>query len=211
MPTENDQIKARGGIVLGASETLPAELEGGRLKAAQAPATVAAEVTRAEAAEAVLEEEIDTEQARAEVAEGLLAPLASPTLTGAPTAPLQAENDNSTKLATTAYADRAADEAREDAEAAGPGEHSVTLAKLALAVSKQIPAEHGRSAAMVSGAITIAAPATTASGAILLTAEGGIATVGALTVAERTPGTGFKVESTLVTGTARVNWSVWTE
>lgn len=36
----------------------------------------------------------------------LRAPLASPTLTGSPTAPTQAEGDNSTKLATTAYVDR---------------------------------------------------------------------------------------------------------
>ena len=38
----------------------------------------------------------------------LKAPLASPALTGNPTAPTQAANDNSTKLATTAYADRIA-------------------------------------------------------------------------------------------------------
>lgn len=36
------------------------------------------------------------------------APLASPALSGAPTAPTQSANDNSTKLATTAYADAAA-------------------------------------------------------------------------------------------------------
>lgn len=36
----------------------------------------------------------------------LKAPLASPTLTGAPTAPTQADNDNSTKIATTQYLDR---------------------------------------------------------------------------------------------------------
>jgi hypothetical protein len=36
---------------------------------------------------------------------GLLAPLASPALTGNPTAPTQSAGDNSTKLATTAYAD----------------------------------------------------------------------------------------------------------
>lgn len=36
-----------------------------------------------------------------------LAPLASPALTGTPTAPTQTANDNSTKLATTAYADAA--------------------------------------------------------------------------------------------------------
>jgi|SRR5579859_1287870 len=34
------------------------------------------------------------------------APLASPALTGSPTAPTQSANDNSTKIATTAYADR---------------------------------------------------------------------------------------------------------
>ena len=39
------------------------------------------------------------------------APLASPALTGDPTAPTQSEGDNSTKLATTAYADRAAADA----------------------------------------------------------------------------------------------------
>lgn len=38
----------------------------------------------------------------------LKAPLASPALTGNPTAPTQSSNDNSTKLATTAYADAAA-------------------------------------------------------------------------------------------------------
>lgn len=36
------------------------------------------------------------------------APLASPALTGAPTAPTATQNDNSTKIANTAYADRAA-------------------------------------------------------------------------------------------------------
>lgn len=41
----------------------------------------------------------------------LKAPLESPALTGTPTAPTQAEGDDSTKVATTAYADRAADAA----------------------------------------------------------------------------------------------------
>ena len=36
------------------------------------------------------------------------APLASPAFTGSPTAPTQSQNDNSTNIATTAYADRAA-------------------------------------------------------------------------------------------------------
>lgn len=48
----------------------------------------------------------------------LKAPLASPALTGNPTAPTQPEEDNSTKLATTEYADRAADAAGAAAEAA---------------------------------------------------------------------------------------------
>jgi hypothetical protein len=47
------------------------------------------------------------ETARAEGAEVLLAPLASPALTGTPTAPTKAPLTNSTDLATTAYADAA--------------------------------------------------------------------------------------------------------
>lgn len=45
---------------------------------------------------------VATETARAEAAEALLAPLASPTLTGTPTAPTAATGDSSTKIATTA-------------------------------------------------------------------------------------------------------------
>lgn len=86
---------------------------------------------------------------------------------------------------------------------------SVTLSKLAAAVQKQIPAEHGRSAEMVSGKITISAPAVTASGAIIISCEGTTMTVGAV-VTERTAGTGFKVEAA-ATSTDRVNWAVWTE
>lgn len=41
--------------------------------------------------------------------DALKAPLASPALTGNPTAPTQPEGDESTKIATTAYADRAVD------------------------------------------------------------------------------------------------------
>ncbi len=48
-----------------------------------------------------------TEQTRALAAEALLAPKASPALTGTPTAPTPAALDNSTKLGTTAYADAA--------------------------------------------------------------------------------------------------------
>lgn len=48
-----------------------------------------------------------TETGRATTAEALKAPLASPALTGTPTAPTQTALDNSTKLATTAYVDLA--------------------------------------------------------------------------------------------------------
>jgi len=46
---------------------------------------------------------IVAETARAEAAEALLAPLASPALTGTPTAPTPGAGDNTTKLATTAF------------------------------------------------------------------------------------------------------------
>jgi hypothetical protein len=78
-------------------------------------------------------------------------------------------------------------------------------------IQKHIPLETGRSANMISGKVTIAAPGVTAAGPILTSAEGAIAVVGALTIAERKPGEGFVVESTLVTGTARVNWAVYSE
>jgi hypothetical protein len=88
---------------------------------------------------------------------------------------------------------------------------SITAASLNAAIKKHVPLETGRSAAMVSGKVTITAPAVTAAGPILPCAEGAIAVVGALTIAERKPGEGFVVESTLVTGTARVNWAVYSE
>jgi hypothetical protein len=46
---------------------------------------------------------VGIEKTRALAAEALLAPLASPVLTGNPTAPTQTSGDNSTKLATTAF------------------------------------------------------------------------------------------------------------
>lgn len=50
---------------------------------------------------------VATETSRAETAEALLAPLASPAFTGNPTATTQGAGNNSTRLATTAYADGA--------------------------------------------------------------------------------------------------------
>jgi parallel beta-helix repeat protein len=47
--------------------------------------------------------QLTTETSRAEAAEALLAPLASPALTGTPTAPTQTTGDNTTKIATDAF------------------------------------------------------------------------------------------------------------
>lgn len=59
------------------------------------------------AAESFATTAVGTETGRAETAEALLAPLASPALTGTPTAPTATPLTDSTRLATTAYADTA--------------------------------------------------------------------------------------------------------
>ena len=88
---------------------------------------------------------------------------------------------------------------------------TVAKAPVTTATQKHIPLETGRSAAMVSGKITIPAPAVTAAGPIQVSAEGAVGVVGTPTVTERKLGEGFTVESTLITGTARVNWAVYSE
>ena len=66
----------------------------------------------ASGAASTVQTNLTAEVTRATTAEGLLAPLASPTFTGTPSLPTgttgttQTEGDNSTKIATTAYADR---------------------------------------------------------------------------------------------------------
>lgn len=64
---------------------------------------IGTETTRAENAEMSLSIALAAEISRAEGAEALLAPLASPNLTGNPTAPTQSPGNNSTRLATTAF------------------------------------------------------------------------------------------------------------
>jgi hypothetical protein len=71
------------------------------------------------------------------------------------------------------------------------------------------PDEHGRSSEMIAGKITIAAPAVTATGTILVSVEGTVALAGILAITKRNAGESFVVESSLVTSTDRVNWSVW--
>jgi hypothetical protein len=70
---------------------------------------VSAETTRAEGVEATkaASATLSAEISRAETAEALLAPLASPTLTGTPLAPTAGALTNTTQVATTAYADAA--------------------------------------------------------------------------------------------------------
>lgn len=68
---------------------------------------ISTEKTRAQGAETTLTTNLSNEVTRATTAEGTFALKASPTFTGTPTAPTPAAGDNSTKLATTNYADRA--------------------------------------------------------------------------------------------------------
>jgi hypothetical protein len=66
-------------------------------------ASVTAETARATAAEGTNATAVATETSRATTAEGLLAPKASPALTGTPTAPTAAPGTNTTQVASTAY------------------------------------------------------------------------------------------------------------
>ena len=61
------------------------------------------EITRATDAEYTLTTNLNTEITRAKSAEALKAPLASPTLTGTPTAPTATAGTNTTQIATTAF------------------------------------------------------------------------------------------------------------
>lgn len=81
--------------------------------------SLTSETSRAETAEALLAPlaALTAETARAEAAEALLAPLASPALTGSPTAPTQTVGDNTTKVATDAFAMLAASNAATTAAA----------------------------------------------------------------------------------------------
>lgn len=68
---------------------------------------LAAETSRAESAESTNASATSAETSRAEAAEALKAPLASPALTGTPTAPTKTPLTDNTDIATTAYADAA--------------------------------------------------------------------------------------------------------
>lgn len=78
---------------------------------------------------------ISAETSRAEAAEALLAPLASPALTGTPTAPTKPVATNSTAVATTAYTDAAVgvETARAETAEALAAQKSANLSDLASA------------------------------------------------------------------------------
>lgn len=71
------------------------------------PTASALDNTTKAASTAYADAAVLVEKTRALAAEALLAPLASPALTGNPTAPTQAALNNSTRVSTTAYADAA--------------------------------------------------------------------------------------------------------
>jgi hypothetical protein len=85
---------------------------------------------------------------------------------------------------------------------------AVTNEKISPALKKVIPLAVGRSAAMTLGKITISSSAVTATGPIIVSAEG--SPVG-VSVTSRAVGESFTVEATVPTSTARVNWAVYSE
>ena len=107
------------------------------------------------------------------------APLASPALTGSPTAPTASAADNSTKIATTAYADRAASNAAAALVASAPGALD-TLNELATAlgndssfsttVTNSLATKSPIASPTFTGTVT--APAITATGLITASASG---------------------------------------
>lgn len=88
---------------------------------------------------------------------------------------------------------------------------TITTSKLSASMQKCLPLEVGRSAAMVLGKVTIAAPAVTATGPIILSIEGTSLLAGVLTISARTPATSFAVECLLTTSTSRVNYAIYSE
>jgi hypothetical protein len=74
---------------------------------AEAAARATADTAAIATAHTYTDSAVGVETTRATTAEALKAPLASPALTGSPTAPTATALDSSTKLATTAYADTA--------------------------------------------------------------------------------------------------------
>ncbi len=94
-------------------------VEKARAEAGEAAAVTAAEGVAEGVAKTTSEAEVKVERERAEAAELLKAPLASPGLTGIPTAPTPAAKTNTTQVATMAAVQAAKGEAETASDAAG--------------------------------------------------------------------------------------------
>lgn len=107
------------GTAQASAETYAAAQASAAQSAAEAASDPAGSAATAQSnAETFATSAVGTETSRAEAAEALLAPKASPAFTGSPTAPTQTAGDDTTKLATTAYADAAVAAETSRAEAA---------------------------------------------------------------------------------------------
>lgn len=95
----------------------------------KAEAEAGAEAVAEAVAKATSEAEVAVEKARAETAEALLAPKASPALTGTPTAPTAAAKTNTTQLATMAAVQTAKGEAETSSDPAGTAAADVKVEK----------------------------------------------------------------------------------
>jgi hypothetical protein len=100
-------VTARTNLGLGTAATHPATDFDASGSAAAVQTNLTAEASTRASADTTNAAAISTETSRATAAEALLAPLASPALTGNPTVPTQAPGTNNTRASSTAYADAA--------------------------------------------------------------------------------------------------------
>lgn len=151
-----------GGTALSAAElmTFQAALSGGFQAGDSAVAAYADGLVAGLATAAALAAETSARTA----ADALLAPSASPNLTGTPTAPTPTAGDNTTKLSTTAYADRAVSTEATRATTAEGLLAPKTNAVLTTATAAATPAANDNSLKLSTTAYADRAATTAASG-----------------------------------------------
>jgi len=98
------------------------------------------------AAEAAATADVKVEKERAEAAEALKAPLASPALTGTPKAPTQAAKDNTTAIATDQFVQTAKGEAEAASDKAGAASAAQTAAEAAAAADVAVETSRAKAA-----------------------------------------------------------------